>query len=112
MCVFTDREGKLYFHRCLFVFIRGFAYYGGGGLPTGGLCLRDLCLRVLCPGGLHPVGSQSRGCLEGHTRSHWQPLQQSVCILLECILVLKFLNFFEMTNAERFQGHNSYSVMI
>ena len=74
-----------------------------GGLPTRGR-------------GSSHWGSLSWGSLSGvpgrrPSHPYWQPLQQSACILLECILVLK--NFFsEMTNPERFQGHNSYSVMI
>ena len=98
------------------------AYWGGicllGGLPTRGEGVCPLGVSVWgislwgfsVQGGLH-LGGVSIQAGRRPPPQHWQPQQQSVCILLECILVLKKF-FSEMTNAERFQGHNSYSVMI
>ena len=89
-------QGKVIFFRSVcqsFCRGGGSGRSGGGaaserGLPTGGSAYSGVCLRgggVCIQRGL-PMGSLPTGGLPNPPC--WQPLQRSVHILLECILVL------------------------
>ena len=82
--IFTVRNsscGKVMFSQASVILFTGGRAWQGACM-AGGMCGRGVCMA----GGMHGRGHEWQGVVHGRRQERW-PLQRTVRILLECILV-------------------------